>query len=29
LNPQKAKDVGLNHDIVKPTIPADARWWQV
>ena len=29
LNPQQAKDVGLIHDIVEPTIPADARWWQV
>ncbi len=29
LNPQQAKDVGLIHDIVEPTIPAGARWWQV
>ncbi len=29
LNPQQAKDVGLIHDIVEPTMPTGARWWQV
>jgi ATP-dependent Clp protease, protease subunit len=28
LNPQQAKDIGLIHDIIEPTIPAGARWWQ-
>ncbi len=29
LNPNEAKDAGLIHDIIEPTIPAGARCWQV